>query len=66
MSFGCQISSGSGDWSCQIFNIHFSLLKLTFSVPTSAWKRDHTLANWNKVEYDEVGARHMLREIQRS
>ena len=32
MSFGCKISSGSGDLSCQIFYIHFSLLKLTFLV----------------------------------
>ena len=32
MSFGCQISSGSGDWSSQNFNIHFSLLKQTFLV----------------------------------
>ena len=30
MSFGCKIFSDSGDSSCQIFNIHFSLLKLTF------------------------------------
>ena len=30
MSFGCKIFSGSGNSSCQIFNIHFSLLKLTF------------------------------------
>ena len=32
MSFGCKIFSGSEDSSCQIFNIHFSLLKLTFLV----------------------------------
>ena len=30
MSFGCKIFSGSGNSSCQIFDIHFSLLKLTF------------------------------------
>ena len=30
MSFGCKISSGSEDSSCQIFEINFSLLKVTF------------------------------------
>jgi len=32
MSFGCKIFSGYGDSSCQIFEIHFSLLKLNFLV----------------------------------
>ena len=32
MSFGYKISCGSGGSSCQIFEIHFSFLKLTFLV----------------------------------